>query len=293
MRTQIFQVGTAPRNNVHDVTAQFNEFARTCPLSTMTWLLPLPTAVGLPVPAAVWRRSGHLSLCLPVRHRRRQAARAPLLSTAVTGRTNVRGLGGAADDREEHRKRVRVRRDRICPSDSKRSRTAASSIADGVGDDSRPECAAGGRRPGIGCGGGRPPLAAHGSAGQRPYGLSRAAKEPCDPPPMCARLQTGTQEDGAPRAHPGRRIYGRPPSVRDDVTGRPPICARGQSGRADLPVHVSVSVSAGHRLPVAHLRGGCPVVCVRVGRGGEVRLLAAPDNSRYRASGSRDHRDAD
>lgn len=135
MRTQIFQVGTAARNNVHDITAQFNEFARTCPLSTMTWLLPLPTAVGLPVPAAVWRRSGHLSLCLPVRHRRRQAARAPLLTTAVTGRTNVSGLGGAADDREQHRKRVKVRRDRICPGDSKRSRTAASSIADGVGDD--------------------------------------------------------------------------------------------------------------------------------------------------------------
>lgn len=226
MRTQIFQVGTSPRNNVHDVSAQFNDFARTCPLSTMTWLLPLPTAVGLPVPAAVWRRSGHLSLCLPVRHRRRQAARAPLLSTAVTGRTNVRGLGGAADDRESTEKRVRVRRDRICPGDSKRSRTAASSIADGGGGRLRGRnvlLAADG--PGIGCGGGRPPLAAHGSAGQRPYGLSRAAKEPCDPPPMCARLQTGTQEDAAPRAHSGRRIYGRPVSVRDDVTGRPPICA--------------------------------------------------------------------
>ncbi len=44
------------------------------------------------------------------------------------------------------------------------------------------------------------------------------------------------------------------------------VFAGGQSGGGDVAVPVSVSVGAGLRLPVTHLRGGCHVIGVRLGR---------------------------
>jgi hypothetical protein len=77
-------------------------------------------------------------------------------------------------------------------------------------------------------------------------------------------------------------------------TGRPTVSAGGRSGGADPPAHVSVSAGTGPALPVTHLRGGCHVVRVCPGRRGrDLRLPADADNSRYRASGRREHQDAD
>ncbi len=77
------------------------------------------------------------------------------------------------------------------------------------------------------------------------------------------------------------------------VLGGRPVSAGGPSGRADLPADVGLSVSAGHRRPVTHLRGGCHVARVRPGRRSrDAQLPAVADKNRYRASGSGEHRDA-
>ncbi len=112
---------------------------------------------------------------------------------------------------------------------------------------------------------------------------------------MPSRRSARQQLSGArsARAHSGGKMRGRPDPCVTSFTSRPAVSAGGRSGGTDRPVHVSVSVSAGPGLPVTHLRGGCHVVRVRLGRRGrDLRRPAVADNSRYRASGSREHRDA-
>src|SRR6266851_2453969 len=113
-------------------------------------------------------------------------------------------------------------------------------------------------------------------------------------PPLC-RLDATYAGAGCVRVPRELRRLGEELQFGRHVSALPPVYTGGLSGGADRPVHVcvSVSVSAGRALQVTHLRGGCHVVRVRLGRRGrDLRLPAVADNSRYRATGRREHRDA-